>query len=512
MKQNTKATGNGKTNLTVGRTLNKAGGEAFELKGKEKLVTGILTCFVNEPTYYGDTTPDVIDTARELIKTDPEFVAKAACYARNVFHMRSISHVLAAEVAKGAKGNNVVRRMTRKVIERADDITNILSYHFKTWGKRKKNAAAPVTVSDNPVSRALRRGIADVFPRFDEYSLAKYKGADNDVKLRDALLLARPKPINDAQAVLWKKLIEGTLETPETRETILSEEGQSKETWEKIIDGKAGYMMLLRNLKNIIVNKVSDAHLDKVLGIIRDPAQVRKSKQLPFRFFSAYREVEAAGCTKGSKVLDAIEDALTVSFENLPKLSGTTAIIVDQSGSMDHPLSEKSKIQLRDVGNLLASAATKFCENAVTIPFGDTAKVISLSSRAGIFSNMEKMHNSNVGHSTHLIAAFDEIDKLDEKVDRIMIFSDMQAYGDGQSYGWGYRGSNQTCQSWFESYKKKVPDVWLHSFDLAGHSTTKVAGKGVNLISGWSEKVFDYVSQVEEGGSNLIKAIEEYVI
>jgi hypothetical protein len=516
MKQNTKATGNGKTVLTIGKTLNKAGEEAFELKDREKLVTGILTCLVNEPTYYGDTTPDVIKVARKLIQTDPEFVAKAACYARNVFHMRSISHVLAAEVAKGAKGSNVVRKMTRKIIERADDITNILSYHFKTWGKRKKDPALTVTQSDNPVSRALRRGIADVFPRFDEYSLAKYKGDDNDVKLRDALLLSRPKPTNEAQTQLWKKLIEGKLATPETRETILSEKGQSKETWEKIIDGKAGYMMLLRNLKNILENKVSQSHLDKVCTIISDTDQVKKSKQFPFRFFSAYREVENLGSLRSQQVLDALENALNTSFENLPKLAGTTAIIVDQSGSMDSPLSEKSKINLRDVGNLLAAAALKFCDRAVTIPFGYTAKVISLSSRNNIFANMTKMENSGVGHSTYLISAFEEIDKLDEKIDRILIFSDMQAYGEVATiFGYFRRPSTplyNSCQAWFEAYKQKVPALWLHSFDLAGHSTTKVAGKGVNLISGWSEKVFDYVSQVEEGRAGLIKAIEEYVI
>lgn len=504
-KQTKTSKGSGRTATTTERTVNKAGGTAFELKDRERLVTGILTSFVAEPKYYGDTTPDIISVTRKMVKTDPEFVAKAACYARNVFHMRSISHVLAAEVAKGATGSTVVRKMVRRVVERADDITNILAYHFKAFGKRKQDAAKKVKRSDNPVPRSLRRGIADVFPRFDEYSLAKYKGEDSDVKLRDALLLARPKPENKAQAALWKKLIEGKLEIPETRETILSEKGQSKEVWEKIIDGKAGYMMLLRNLKNMLEQKISDQHLDKVCAILRDPDQVRKSKQLPFRFFSAYKMVSSLGHVKGTKVLDAIEDALMTSFENLPRFKGTTAIILDESGSMQSPVSEHSMVRMIDIGNLLGSAASKFCDQAIIIPFGDHAVTMNFAKRSSIFDNMKKLETSGVGWSTYLEKAFKQIHKSEVPVDRILIFSDMQTYG----------GSccQDNPQGWVANYRKtKNSSLWVHSIDLQGYGTTKVAGDKVNLIAGWSEKVLDYIVQVEQGGSNLVEAIEKYQI
>lgn len=505
-KANSKAKGSGRTATTTARTTNLAGGTAFQLKDRERLVTGILTSFVSEPKYYGDTTPEIVDAARSLVKTDPVFVAKAACFARNQFHMRSVSHMLTAEVAKGASGNPIVRRMVRKVVERADDITNILAYHFKTWGKRKKNAAVKVTRSDNPVPRGLRRGIADIFPRFDEYSLAKYKGADDEVKLRDALLIARPKPETPAQAALWKKLIEGTLETPETRETILSEEGQSKETWEKILDtGKAGYMMVLRNLKNMLEQKISDKHLDKVCEMLKDPAQVRKSKQLPFRFFSAYKMVSSLGNVRGTKVLDAIEDALMVSFENLPRLKGTTAIVLDESGSMHSTISDKSMVRQIDIGNLLGAAASKFCDQALVIPFGDHSITMNFPKRTSIFDNMDKLYNSGVGWSTYLEKAFKEIDKAGVKVDRIIIFSDMQTYGGGNCH--------DNPQGWVANYRKtKNSNLWVHSIDLAGYGTTKVAGDKVNLIAGWSEKVLDYIVQVEEGGTSLVDAIDKYQI
>jgi hypothetical protein len=170
--------GNGKTSTTKGKTLNKEGAEAFELKDKERLVTGVLACFVNEPKFYGDTTGDVKSVAQQLCKTDPEFVAKLAAYSRNVFHMRSVSQMLITEVARLAKGNQIVRKATRALIERPDDMTNMIAYHINTYGPRTSN---------NPIPAALRRGIADAFSKFDEYQLAKYKGEDNEVKLKDAL-------------------------------------------------------------------------------------------------------------------------------------------------------------------------------------------------------------------------------------------------------------------------------------------------------------------------------------
>lgn len=496
-----KSKSTGVTKITKGKTVNAAGGSAFQLNDKAALVTAVLTTFINEPKYYGDNTQDLIQTARGVIKSDPDFVAKLAAYARAEFHMRTVSQVLAAEVAKGAKGCRCVRKMVRKVVERPDDMCNIIAYHLATWGDRKKN---------NPIPRSLRRGIADIFGKFDEYSLAKYKGDGDDVKLRDVLLITRPKPANEAQAGLWKKLIEGTLEVPETRETVLSEKGQSKATWEGLIDSGMGYMALLRNLKNMLENKISQAHLTKVLTKLRDPEQVRKSKQLPFRFYAAYKMVQATGLSKAGEVLGAIEDALAVSFENLPKLKGTTAIIVDESGSMSTALSYNSSICYREIGNLLAAAAGKFCEHAVTIPFGATAKALTLSPRSSIFDNMHKMEHSGVGHSTILHQAFRVIDSLDTKVDRILIFSDMQAYGDSVP---GYFGSvSSGCQEWTNKYRAKVPELWVHSVDLAGYGTTKVCGNKVNLIAGWSDKVLDFIHAVEEGGKDLIKTIEEYQI
>jgi 60 kDa SS-A/Ro ribonucleoprotein len=487
-----KATGISKT--TKGITVNHEGEKAYELKDKERLVTGVLTCFVNEPKFYKDTTPDIIKTARALAKTDPDFVAKLAVYTRKEFHMRTISQVLVAELAKNAQGSSAVRKAVRGVIERPDDMIGLIAYHLDTWGPRKKN---------NPIPRSMRRGIADAFPKFDEYQLGKYKALSQEVKLRDVLLIARPKPETEEQAVLWKKLIENTLEVPETRETILSEKGQSKEVWEEFIDGgKMGYMAMLRNLKNMLDNKISDNHLAKVILKLADPVQIKKSKQLPFRFFTAYKMLETqCNGTRTGLVLDALAEAIKHSFENLPPFEGTTAVICDESGSMTWSgPSKESIIKMIDIGNLLGAGLSAYTKKGIAIPFGDTAKIVHLSKTSNIFDNMSKLVNSGVGHSTHLIAALNQIDKLDTSVDRIVVFTDCECYGGD-------------VQRWANAYRAKVnPNLWIHTIDLQGHGTTQFIGEKTNIVAGWSEKVLDLIYQVENGGKDLIKKIEQYEI
>ena len=74
----------------------------------------------------------------------------------------------------------------------------------------------------------------------------------------------------------------------------------------ELIDSKkVGYMALLRNLRNIL--NANPSNVNKVLEYIENPEAVKKSKQLPFRYLSAYKELKNTG---GSRVFDALENAV----------------------------------------------------------------------------------------------------------------------------------------------------------------------------------------------------------
>lgn len=215
-----------KFNQTVStRTVNNEGHAAYSMQPKAKLITQVLTSFFNEEKFYGDNTNEMKELIPVVIKSDPRFISNLAVFARREFNMRSVSHILTCFLANMNEGKPYIRRTVEGVTLRGDDATEILAFYLAEFGK--------------PIPNGLRRALKAVFIRFDAYTLAKYKGEGHAVKMRDLLRICRPHPENAQQSVMWKQLLDGTLPTPMTWETILSDntDGLSKKKkWEKVID------------------------------------------------------------------------------------------------------------------------------------------------------------------------------------------------------------------------------------------------------------------------------------
>jgi telomerase protein component 1 len=79
------------------------------------------------------------------------------------------------------------------------------------------------------------------------------------------------------------------LPTPETWETQVSLKGNKASTWEELIDhNKLPFMAMMRNLRNLILAGISQKHHSWVIRKLTDEVSVIKSRQFPFRFFSAF--------------------------------------------------------------------------------------------------------------------------------------------------------------------------------------------------------------------------------
>lgn len=465
------------------KTVNNCGQPAYKMADKEKLVSQVLTSFFNESKFYGDNSEDMQKTIVSVIKSDPEFVSKLAIFARRVFNMRSVAHVLTAYLAHENEGKPFVRKTVRGVTVRGDDVTEIMAFYIDTFGKR-------------PVPNSLKKGINDVLVNFDEYTLAKYKGDNKSVKMRDLICMCRPSPKTPEQSDMWKRCIEGNLKTPVTWETELSKNGNNKETWEKLIDsGKVGYMAYLRNLRNIL--QAEPSNLQTVLDVIQDPVRVKKSKQLPFRYLSAYKAVSDIA---GSKVFDVLENALEVSVENMPKLSGTTVIAVDVSGSMSGRISRQSDIMYYEIAVLLGLVANKICDNSIFYTFDTEIRKFDFSSKTPI---LETIRNIPYGGGTNMYLPFKEMMDKKIKADRIIILSDNEC----NRINWY---SKKTVQQMAYEYRKQTnQNLWVHAIDLVGYGTQQFHGNRTNIIAGWSEKVLDFIQLSEQGTSSLIKTIED---
>lgn len=507
-----------------------SGGQGFKMTPEMELYA--CTCAsILTPQYYTPNTNDQINKIKTLIrKCDPVFVAQLAVYARTQMNLRTIPMVLTVELAKCHRGDNLLRRLAGKVISRADEITELLSYYVKANSLEPKFVESKgghnVEKKVYKLSNQLRKGIADSFFKFDEYQFAKYN-RDGEIKLRDALFLTHPKPRTEAQKVLFEKIAQDNLSTPYTWETQLSKAGQEgkdkKVVWEELIQsGKIGYMAMIRNLRNFLDAGVSEIWLNKVADRIADPDEVRNSKQFPFRFLSAYRSIGGGPASNwgGNDItsnnslftpilLESLEKAVLISIENIPMLANNTVLVAtDVSGSMQQTISEKSTVQNYDIGALLGMLVQARVPNSVIGMFGDNWKVLTDAPVENVLSATNEVHRreGEVGYSTHGYKVLSWALREKKVFDRIFFFTDGQMYGRGNS---DLRGVNEK----WKLYKSTInPYAKLYLFNLGSYGQTPIDLKqdDVHMITGWNDSIFNILESIERGGEVLdqIKEIQ----
>ena len=275
-------------------TTNHEGALAWRMTPEWELYTTVVTTMGVEDKFYEGGEERVRRIADLVRKVEPEFVAQLAVYTREEMHLRSVPLLLLVELANCHQGDSLVSRAVGRTIMRADEITELLMCYLWRTGKSDLSG----------LSCQLRKGLAEAFNKFDEYQFAKYNRMNRKVTLRDALALVHPKPKDDRQADIFRKIKSDTLETPVTWETELSAVGQrhfdskeekeeaKREVWRKLVQSRRiGYMATLRNLRNMLGLGMDDETMQMVCDYIADPEAVRKSKQLPFRFLSAFLEL-----------------------------------------------------------------------------------------------------------------------------------------------------------------------------------------------------------------------------
>ncbi len=460
-------------------TTNLAGGDAYRESPKLELAALMLTATLADGFYRtGDQT---VARARELIaqNTDKRFVAKAALYARKEAGMRSITHLAAGELARQVKGEAWTAPFFTRLVHRPDDALEILAYQLGVYGR--------------PVPNALKKGLGAALARFDEYQLAKYRRADADVSLVDAVNLVHP-PHTDA----LRKLINGTLPPAETWETRLTQAGQQHaedenalavakaETWRDLLaNRKLGYFALLRNLRNILAQAPELTEL--VVTTLTDARLIRRSLVMPFRFTTALEALHAANLPNAGVVLAALSAAVDVSLDNVPCFEGRTLVALDGSGSMTgRPIK---------IGALFAAALAKGSTGADVMLFSTGAKYVSLNRRDSTLTLAGWLEAQCESAATNFHAIFETARGA---YDRVIILSDMQ----------GWVGGHAPTATFAQYKAKHCCDPKVYSFDLAGLGTLQFPERNVYCLAGWSDKALDTLRLLDTDAHALVRQIE----
>lgn len=446
------------------KVINLAGGQAYKQSSELEVASILFTSFADDKFYRSANT--TFATLEALVSglRDKRFAAQAAIYARHTLGMRSISHAMAGILGQVAKGEAWLRPFFRSIVKRPDDITEILAFSLSRYGR--------------PIPNAMRRGLAAAFDRFDAYALGKYRGEGNAVALIDAVNLLHPVP-TERNATALHALVKGELRSQDTWEREVTAAGSDAAAktaaWDKLLrEGKLGYFALLRNLRNIAT--AAPESLDMACEQLVNAEAIKKSLVLPFRYFTAYRELTGQ---VPKSVLKALHDAADISVGNMPALPGKTAAILDTSGSMHgRPV---------EIGALFAAAMAKsqdadvfqFADHAAKIPLDTTLPVLTLAGQ--IMSNIGR-----VGYGTNFHAAA----SCAEGYANAVFFSDMQ--------GWiGHRTPTRPA------------GCTIFSFDLVGYGTMQFPQPGVVCLAGFSEKILEFMPDLRLGGKALIEAIRK---
>ena len=492
---------------------NYEGAKAYAMTPELELYSAVVTASLSD-TFYEKEDERVERIAQLISKVSPAFVAQLAVYTRTEMHLRSIPMLLLVELAKVHNGDSLVARAVEKTVLRADEIMELLMCY--QW----RNPSGDERKKLGKLSRQIQNGLQRAFNRFDEYQFAKYNRDNLEVKLRDALFLVHPKAKDEQQQAIFDKIVNRQLEVPYTWETELSALGQQKfeseaqkqeafrKKWEELINsGKLGYMAFMRNLRNLLQAEVSLPEMQKVASRLSDAGQVAGSKQLPFRYLSAYREIEKVDSTHTTMLMNALETAVKHSACNIEGFDENTRVLLasDVSGSMWSPVSRKSTVRNYDIGILLSMLLRNRCKQVVAGIFGNEWSVVNMPNDNILMATrqLERLGNS-VGYSTNGYKVIDWLIAQGKIMDKVMMFTDLQM--------WDSTGRSRELEAAWKKYKQMAPQAKLYLFDLVGYGQTplRLAEPDVYLIAGWSDRVFDVLSAIDRGEDALsvIKKIE----
>ena len=366
----------------------------------------------------------------EALDYDFKEVLEVAKSMRNDFNMRLNPQVIMVRAAMHPKRSEfnqanpgVFANVQKEVMKRADEPASQLAY----WLYKKE--------SKNSIPSILKRTWADKLSSLSRYQVAKYK--NSEVGMIDTVRICHA-----SSPVLDELMKNGTVEVEENEQTWENMRSAGK-SWEEILTTiPFGHMWVLRNLRNIAKGLSSDCPthvelMEKTLKQLVDT--VENGKQFPFRYYTAYKMIKREDDLDFQvKIMEALEECLQKSLNNLPFLTGKTMVLSDNSGSAWGTLnSEYGTVKVAEIGNLSAVLTAMRSDEGYVGVFGDRLTVVPIKKNSSILDNLEKVNEAGQhvggGTETGIWLFFDEAIDKNQHWDNIFIYSDMQA-GYGQLY------------------------------------------------------------------------------
>ena len=505
-------------------TYNEELAPAYALPPKHALAQIAATgCFAG--TFYTSASQQ-LDTVRALVDQvdDNQYLAKLAVYARQRAMMKDMPAALLVILSKRDP------RLAHQVFDRVVDNGRVLRTTLQMirsgqFGRRGLSSS---------LQRAFQRWL-------NRASVEKLLSASigHDPSLRDVLRLARPTPQDNARRALFGWLTDKPVDkwAPATvadlpaeihalnayraaanadeqvklvgdlraRWDLLADTAKNSQVWAAIAR-KMGPQALRMNLNTLVRQGVfagtdGAALAQYVAARLADADEIRRSRQFPYQFLTAYL---AADKSVPQPVKSALHQAAEIACGNVPQLPGPVVIGVDVSGSMQMPVTgargrgATTKTRCVDVAALFAAAIWRRNPDSVVIPFDDRTHDVRLDPEDTILSLAERLARYGGGGTNCALPLQKAVRTMPrQKFIGCVLVSDQESW-----IGRGRHGSTAVMTAWREFVKHQVP---LHGPDFIGprlvcidlqpYTTTQAPDRSDILnIGGFSDAVFDVVA------------------
>ena len=396
------------------------------------------------------------------------------------------------------------REINIEVMRRADEPSSQLAFYLYNYGSKSK------------IPSVLKRSWCDRIEKMSRYEMAKYKNSEVGLINTIRVCHANNNLVNELMST-------GTIEVKDEDKTWENLRSQGMSFKEIINTIKIPHMALLRNLRNIF-KELNDDDKETAVDILNQlKAGVKNGKQFPFRYYSALKQIKDNQEVKFRPlIIDALEECIDISIDNMPKLKGKTMCLSDNSGSAWGTFnSEYGTMTVADIDNL-SSVITAMCSDEGYVgKFGDKLSIIPISKRNGALQQAKDISDniySDVGGSTEngIWLFFEQAIKNHEYYDNIFIYSDMQA-GHGGLYGIGSSyvidGESFACRNRYidvmkliDKYRSTVnPKVNVFCVQTAGYNNVLIPEytyRGA-VLYGWTGKESLFASKIIEQWDNI---------
>ena len=473
-------------------TRNEAGGRAYTLSPKQQLAQLSATGCFND-TFYASAETQLEQILNIAQKVEPLFIAKTAIYARERGYMKDMPALLLAMLAE--RDVALCAQICNQVIDNGQMLRNFAQMvrsgvtGRKSFGTRPKKLIQQWLLSANE-KQLLQAAIG------------------NKPSLADVVKMVHPKPREAWRAAWFAWLIDKPYERAALPPLTRTFEDYKSERSGKLPDvpfqlltalelDTAAWTQIARNgswqqvrqsLNTFARHGVfqNDRIVRHVAAKLADASAIAKARVMPYQLLTAYQATDSA---MPHAIREALQDAMEIAVQNVPRLAGNVIVCPDVSGSMNSSVTgyrsgATSTTRCVDVAALISAAVLRHNPQARVLPFEMQVAKIELNPRDSIMTNAQKMAKL-CGGGTACSAPLAWLNREKAPVDLLLMISDNESWADVA------RGKNSAMLAEWDKIKQRCPQAKLVCLDIQPYATVQAHNRHDILnIGGFSDQVF----------------------